>query len=103
MGKLHRPETEAATEEGRRKSTLAGNVMDFTNRLRGEQTKQKLPGITGGGASGAAQWRGLCRSQDPLADPLLLELAEEVEMLRVPNATLALCGAWLKTRTGQRF
>jgi len=51
----------------------------------------------------SARWRSLPRRQDPLADPLLLELAEEICSLGVPGATVAICGDRLRTRSGQRF
>merc|ERR1712151_314332 len=67
----------------------------------------RLPGITArmtpSATNHATQWRSLCRDQDPLADPLVLELAEAVESSNAQYATLALCGAWLKSRVGQRF
>jgi len=40
---------------------------------------------------------------DPLADPLLLELAEAVDSVRSSRSTVAVCSQRLKTRTGQRF
>lgn len=40
---------------------------------------------------------------DPLADPMLLELAELVGEMRSSASTVVLCTGRLKTRTGQRF
>eukprot|EP00747_Dinoflagellata_sp_TGD_P182363 gnl/TRDRNA2_/TRDRNA2_36590_c0_seq1.p1 gnl/TRDRNA2_/TRDRNA2_36590_c0~~gnl/TRDRNA2_/TRDRNA2_36590_c0_seq1.p1 ORF type:complete len:544 (-),score=79.56 gnl/TRDRNA2_/TRDRNA2_36590_c0_seq1:22-1653(-) len=55
------------------------------------------------GPGAITSWRNLTRCQDPLADPLVLELAEALLELTSPTSTVALLGDWLKTRTGQRF
>lgn len=51
----------------------------------------------------AARLRGLTRHQDPLADPCLLELAEQITGLMVPGCMVAMCGDRLRSRVGQRF
>lgn len=48
-------------------------------------------------------WRGLSRKLDPLADPCILEVAEQVTSLVSPGALVALCGECLHGRSGQRF
>mmetsp|Transcript_34646 Transcript_34646/g.62848 ORF Transcript_34646/g.62848 Transcript_34646/m.62848 type:complete len:538 (+) Transcript_34646:53-1666(+) len=50
-----------------------------------------------------AHWRGLGRKHDLMADPCLLEVAEEVSTLLGPSTMVAICGEWLQSRTGRRF
>jgi len=50
-----------------------------------------------------SKWRGLGRMHDLMADPSLLQLAEEVATFLGPSSTVAICGEWLQSRTGRRF
>eukprot|EP00933_Yihiella_yeosuensis_P055326 TRINITY_DN54067_c0_g1_i1.p1 TRINITY_DN54067_c0_g1~~TRINITY_DN54067_c0_g1_i1.p1 ORF type:complete len:668 (-),score=120.43 TRINITY_DN54067_c0_g1_i1:259-2262(-) len=51
----------------------------------------------------STRWRRLNRDQDALADPLLLEVAEEVLRMVTPRSIVAFCGECLQTRSGKRF
>lgn len=55
------------------------------------------------GLEHGATWRGLDRKQDLMADPVLLDLAELIHAHRAPGAVVALCGARVLSRTGQRL
>lgn len=55
------------------------------------------------GPEHGSRWRCLGRQQDPLANPLLLELAEAIVSIRSGPSLVALCTERLKTRTGRRF
>jgi len=50
-----------------------------------------------------SKWRGVGRQHDLMADPSLLQLAEEVATFLGPSSTVAICGEWLQSRTGRRF
>ncbi|CAE8697839.1 unnamed protein product, partial [Polarella glacialis] len=94
-------ESLAAVEEASRPPTGAASVLPHSARLprlRRQTAKAELVG-----PAHSTLWRSLAREQDPLADPLVLEVAEEVASLLSPDSLVVLCGGCLQGRTGQRF
>lgn len=55
------------------------------------------------GPAHATKWRNVDRSQDPLADPRLLEMADVISDFHSPGAVVAFCDSRVDTRVGQRL
>merc|ERR1719271_1551284 len=53
------------------------------------------------GPAHATKWRNVDRSQDPLADPRLLEMADVISDFHSPGAVVAFCDSRVDTRVGQ--
>jgi len=93
--------TKASRTSGRSGFSAAGTAVTKLPRT--------LKATTLYGPEHGACWRGVSRHQDPLADPRLLELAENLMAMigtRAAGArgpTIALCSERVKTRTGRRF
>ncbi|CAE7464812.1 unnamed protein product [Symbiodinium natans] len=91
-------------EEEEEQSALAQTARDFFRPSNSEPVKTKvgqLPSLSIIHHSTA--WRKLPRKLDALADPILLEVAEETSRFCSETTVLALCGPAFRTRTGQRY
>lgn len=101
-GVLDRPGLELPVDDRRVFSAPAGGRGG-----RGEQhhkrdcTTSRLPPLSD--IAHGTSWRGLSRKLDPLADPCVLEVAEQVTSFVSPGALVVLCGECLNGRLGQRF
>jgi len=95
---------EVPEEDGEEQKALAQTAGDFFRPGSSRQAKPKttqLPSLSV--IHHGTAWRKLSRKFDALADPILLEVAEETSRFCSETTVLALCGPAFRTRTGQRY
>jgi len=102
----------SAIQPQRRSASLYGAEHQIVGDIEAQSFKKVRPAMlpqlvkrAGEGCSRehGVRWRSLTRKLDPFADPMLLELVEVVNKMCSPGALVALCGDFLRSRTGQRL